>query len=102
DGIRDKLVTGVQTCALPISLYASADASNSIAYTVFYNSHIYLTAASTATATAVPFVAGEWYHVELRNIDWTNHRFDYYIDGNLRSEERRVGKGWRCGGLVSR
>src|SRR5438105_11440846 len=25
DGIRDPLVTGVQTCALPISLFSSAD-----------------------------------------------------------------------------
>src|SRR5256885_5439735 len=37
DGIRDYKVTGVQTCALPISSYAGAAAAADDASIIFYN-----------------------------------------------------------------
>lgn len=30
-----------------------------------------------------PASTDTWYHIELKNIDWTNHIFDIYIDGTL-------------------
>lgn len=30
-----------------------------------------------------PYTANRWYHFEVRNIDWTTRRYDYYIDGVL-------------------
>src|SRR5205823_12209248 len=87
DGIRDKLVTGVQTCALPISKIA-----------------------------LVEFVCGEGvFHPRLTNlfeafavIGATAHSIEILrndrvisiwqcepIDRLVRSEERRVGKEWR-------
>ncbi len=31
------------------------------------------------------YLADTWYHFELRNIDWTTWRFDYFVDGTLRA-----------------
>ncbi|RMG22679.1 MAG: hypothetical protein D6732_25470, partial [Methanobacteriota archaeon] len=33
--------------------------------------------------TSVPYNALQWYHIEFKNIDWINKRFDYYVDGQL-------------------
>lgn len=32
---------------------------------------------------AVVYTEGEWYHIEFRNISWTTHSFDYWVDGTL-------------------
>lgn len=32
---------------------------------------------------SLPYVVNQWYHIELKNIDWTNKEFDIYLDGNL-------------------
>src|SRR5438552_9613487 len=71
DGIRDDLVTGVQTCALPI-----------------YRLEVDLDLDLVADQDAVRdrHVPGE---AEVRPIDRQR---------GGRSEERRVGKEWRCGG----
>src|SRR5207245_7369901 len=74
DGIRDATVTGVQTCALPISLVRdSADGTRR---------------QSRETRAALPINRQERPHLrELRRP----------ADG-VRSEERRVGKECRCRG----
>jgi hypothetical protein len=39
--------------------------------------------ANTGGHQSHPYAAGEWYFVELRDIDWTTKSFDYYVDGEL-------------------
>jgi hypothetical protein len=31
----------------------------------------------------VPYEANRWYHIEFRNMDWTAHTFDFYVDDVL-------------------
>ncbi len=33
--------------------------------------------------SAGAYTANTWYHVEFRNIDWTNRTFDFYVDNTL-------------------
>src|SRR5256885_10874026 len=81
DGIRDYKVTGVQTCALPIS-----------STTVFAASWMYLT-----IEAGVPLGAMIRYHTPFDTSQPDS--FDVGVSGNTgwrfswkRSEERRVGK----------
>src|SRR5258707_10138778 len=78
DGIRDIGVTGVQTCALPISLYDST-------FNVFFKlKYVKLYEAMLAT----PMRPAE---VALGEIGWALLRGCLYAIA-FRSEERRVGK----------
>src|SRR5205823_7242284 len=100
DGIRDKLVTGVQTCALPIlnSEYGGLGArggDKDIAYSFKF---------LTAELRRHPKICGyvyteltdiEWEHNGLLNYDRSRKEFGY------RSEERRVGKEGRTSVAVS-
>src|SRR5205823_7160878 len=93
DGIRDKLVTGVQTCALPIC-------------------PVWWLAARRATIPDV--IAHELRCARLARVGRSQQthgigrdvRRDRHGPGeplhldDLRSEERRVGKEWRAGGLT--
>src|SRR5205823_9323908 len=89
DGIRDKLVTGVQTCALPIftdmkrkvNMFASMACSPACAMTTLEK----IDQASTSATNCAP--AGAPTVMSVRN---ASHR-----GRQSRSEERRVGKG--CG-----
>src|SRR2546426_317047 len=72
DGIRDYKVTGVQTCALPISHAAARTLSTNRTSTV---------------GVLLPDLYGEFYSELIRGIDQTAQRHGYH-----RSEERRVGK----------
>src|SRR5205809_4260454 len=91
DGIRDVAVTGVQTCALPISPTSSL---------------------SWFSRWALALGDGrQWYSSSS-----VNHRRSQHMAGSFlarverglpsrtlsRSEERRVGKEWRCGGGAER
>src|SRR5206468_4740166 len=71
DGIRDLIVTGVQTCALPIYL-RRGDAVGDPAGGLLSP---YIGQAAAAARAAAP---------------------TFRSDGLERSEERRVGKEWRC------
>src|SRR5258708_14827996 len=80
DGIRDDLVTGVQTCALPIWPLRRAGPAELVRRAV---------AADRNRAAAAPLLLGQGHPgrlgvnlVELRET----------IGGDARSEERRVGK----------
>src|SRR5699024_11863515 len=87
DGIRDRNVTGVQTCALPIS---------------FTNSLLMVCALPTPDGYIGFFTAAHASneHDYLINLEAvTDYFYPSYV-GTLaqwknRSEERRVGKGWR-------
>src|SRR5699024_12168692 len=85
DGIRDRNVTGVQTCALPIS--RAALSSNPAPATTS------LGTAPLAVASAAPSgpVAG-FEDNAARAVYWLAEKVE--SDG-WRSEERRVGKEWR-------
>src|SRR5205823_10843220 len=82
DGIRDKLVTGVQTCALPILSFAPM-ASSPRTSTTFAPS----TSLPPATRAAKRSYVRDMFSAIAPRYDFLNH---------LRSEERRVGKECRA------
>src|SRR5256886_8755051 len=77
DGIRDLTVTGVQTCALPISS-SSVTIANGARGTILdgYNSDLYM----------------GYYPASISNTVLIAGPGSYWLLANLRSEERRVGK----------
>src|SRR5690625_5459691 len=79
DGIRDGHVTGVQTCALPISLFAGEPLGGDLAGV----------RGGRGLADAQEEAEGQ----ELCHVVAEGHQ-----GGGERSEERRVGKGWSAGG----
>src|SRR5699024_11359562 len=76
DGIRDRNVTGVQTCALPISCPVVPSDTAGIA----------------PTSVAVGFATGTASPAELKPTSWSS------VPLKVRSEERRVGKECRARG----
>src|SRR5205823_11653541 len=82
DGIRDKLVTGVQTCALPICSEIDLDA----AYPKIVPGTWFALVSNEATA----HLSGLSGYVELYRASAVS--FPSRTDFALRSEERRVGK----------
>src|SRR5207247_3581693 len=93
DGIRDPLVTGVQTCALPISPGLDGEGDRRVQA---YNFRL--------CATDRPENRRPWpkpanydekqYELLLRNFEAGDHRTPW-APILMRSEERRVGKGRR-------
>src|SRR5207249_8513567 len=90
DGIRDRNVTGVQTCALPIStmllnavLFLLSSIATGLAGSagVFIVSRLVGGLAIGAASVLAPMYIAEVAPPQVR--------------GRLRSEERRVGKEWR-------
>src|SRR5437762_3921513 len=86
DGIRDTSVTGVQTCALPIY-----DTLQSAA----------MTARRWLTLIVCIAIAHGLFFIWYQRPDWHTQWLDqvgYRRLGQVRSEERRVGKEWGCRG----
>src|SRR5688500_19766133 len=83
DGIRDYKVTGVQTCALPISRMITRS-SRRLACSTFRNS----TSTTAVSATKISYAAPTSSSPNLATAS-SSKRLQ-------RSEERRVGKEWRC------
>src|SRR5687767_15575732 len=81
DGIRDKLVTGVQTCALPIYDVIVSDALADRAINFQWQSNAVLSRTSVAIRAVVLSTQKSGHCVGVRIV---------------RSEERRVGKECRC------
>src|SRR5205823_8910470 len=84
DGIRDKLVTGVQTCALPISNQFRGSKQLFFSAYFLHTTNLLDTGKSSAYALRVDYPNDRWnagalYRGVQRNF-------------NPRSEERRVGK----------
>src|SRR5207244_7438207 len=92
DGIRDDLVTGVQTCALPISrMFMTGSGGGSIAEQIGAKFVQEVTAVSLAVEKMHPEVYSV---IELGGQD---AKIIVFKDDE-RSEERRVGKARRSGG----
>src|SRR5690625_6692613 len=82
DGIRDGHVTGVQTCALPISRAASSAGSSPSEFT------------GATTRISTPWLRRSW----MSLICLGSSLFALVTTSSARSEERRVGKEWRSRG----
>src|SRR5690606_40606977 len=96
DGIRDFHVTGVQTCALPISTTAAdcappkATRREWIGLAVIAVPCLLYSMDLNVLNLAIPHLTADL------NPSSTQLLWIVDIYGFLRSEERRVGKGWRC------
>src|SRR5205823_10865404 len=80
DGIRDKLVTGVQTCALPISVRPAQGGEERIPIHGLRKRIFEKMAKSNVTAAHFTYVE----EVDMSQL--------VHLRDHLRSEERRVGK----------
>src|SRR5207249_8424374 len=90
DGIRDRNVTGVQTCALPICLpYDAATCASALAA---LGGVQYVLPGRSATISLVS-TSGVPRQVTLIGEEAPAN---WLVRGVLRSEERRVGKEGRC------
>src|SRR5207249_5233826 len=90
DGIRDRNVTGVQTCALPISMMeckaALTEAKGDLeSATTILRKRGLASAAKKAGRMTSQGVVGSYIHL--------GGKVGVLVEVN-RSEERRVGKGW--------
>jgi hypothetical protein len=56
----------------------TTDATQWLAYVYFYQTGLFMQAEQTLSLV---YTHARWYHVEFRNIDWTAHRFEYWVDG---------------------
>src|SRR5205823_11605213 len=95
DGIRDKLVTGVQTCALPIwelQELRAAVPRNRYCSVVPVPALLILSTACFPQTTSTSFAAA-WRKLSSSARRTSNPLIGY---GAVRSEERRVGKEGRC------
>src|SRR5437867_10469888 len=96
-GIRDRTVTGVQTCALPIyaeAIQAAAKKLGGAALEIECN----------VTDRAAVRRAFDRVAMHFGGVDIVVSNAGAAAQGRIgeRSEERRVGKGGRCGGAVGR
>src|SRR5206468_7676924 len=97
DGIRDLIVTGVQTCALPIYRWlALARRTRELLDTAIGEGSLPDGGAAYLSDRTLPHVEGVrngflgWLRSEMADVAELRYL--------LRSEERRVGKEWRCRG----
>src|SRR5207247_8454696 len=95
DGIRDPLVTGVQTCALPILSRALSLEWAKSGVTVNVVAPCITETESRRVILERPGYK-EWATTQMLPAGRWNQPDD--LVGAVRSEERRVGKGGRCGG----
>src|SRR5699024_11591925 len=84
DGIRDRNVTGVQTCALPICFFQ-------ILVRCGDDAHVGFPVFCAADRTVTPVLYGAEQHLL-----YAEGRLPISSRNNVRSEERRVGKERRC------
>src|SRR5205823_9065549 len=94
DGIRDKLVTGVQTCALPIFHKTRASCSSSLSSHSETNSHglSVSTLLASKRADLIALCGRTPFPLNLSGMG------ELILEKQRRSEERRVGKGVDYGG----
>src|SRR5205823_7810376 len=97
DGIRDKLVTGVQTCALPILLGAAVFtrtlglSTRLLRLSPSRDLRGVASAGRVGAHARLQFLGDASAHLSFAARAW------YAGAGEPRSEERRVGKGGGCG-----
>src|SRR5207248_5501099 len=90
DGIRDRTVTGVQTCALPISLQTA------MPLPVFSSGVAGSTPAYLATSPLPSHGSPIDFYMKSINGGLPDCATDYGFALSMRSEERRVGKECRA------
>src|SRR5205085_8343393 len=96
DGIRDLTVTGVQTCALPISM-------RTIKGPAIFLAQFAGDAASFNNLKSIAAWAAKLGYKGVQIPSWDARLFDLKRAAeSKRSEERRVGKECRCGGGADR
>src|SRR5699024_11982105 len=92
DGIRDRNVTGVQTCALPIFLTeAGTDFSQVVKFTIYLK--------SMDTFAAVNEIYGGYLekpYPARATVEVSRLPKDVLVEMDVRSEERRVGREGGC------
>src|SRR5699024_12023340 len=98
DGIRDRNVTGVQTCALPIYLLGRLAVAGAQLLVATFDG------LEAGTVVALPQPLEGISHapkleVEDARVDWSRPAFA--VDRLVRSEERRVGTEWTDGWSAS-
>src|SRR5204863_2271884 len=92
DGIRDLYVTGVQTCALPISCHQQLPECKARLASIqsYRRQFLMVTRATVTSSKTVDF--------SFRGpLGFEAHTVLLSVDGDSRSEERRVGKECRSG-----
>src|SRR5699024_11725765 len=98
DGIRDRNVTGVQTCALPISLFGAEDILGRLGLApgeVVADDGTSTPAVARVVETFARYAAGEVIVLESLEVRQAGGPFTQRA---WRSEERRVGQGGRRAG----
>src|SRR5205823_9527462 len=90
DGIRDKLVTGVQTCALPISLLNFSGYRNFMGTLQYANDILYLPDGKIILPQTISMRRSRFIQ------DGLHERVGFANYNRFRSEERRVGKECRA------
>src|SRR5690606_40829212 len=97
DGIRDFHVTGVQTCALPILRPRHRQISDMKAVQQRVDTHTALRRCEALQSEA-DIVADIEMREERIVLKYEADTAIFRRHGQARSEERRVGKEWRCRG----
>jgi hypothetical protein len=70
--------------AMNFTLFSGPTASDQLLRVYFqYSGYIYFSGSTSSIKTGV--LTNNWYHFELRNINWVSRTFDAYIDGVLLS-----------------
>src|SRR5699024_12005322 len=95
DGIRDRNVTGVQTCALPI--FPRSRAPMKSRSRSWYLCAISATVARFA-ASCISHGTNRTYRSRVCRVEVPGNS----VSEKARSEERRVGREWRAGGWAGR
>src|SRR5207248_7716252 len=95
--IRDRTVTGVQTCALPISCGYGRPSLMSCAMRRYFACICVFLIGTGPIEAGLRCVPPSVDLGEIRGGPPRQHRFELVNDGQqtIRSEERRVGKEWR-------
>src|SRR5699024_11903072 len=91
DGIRDRNVTGVQTCALPISINQLAISILKPKEGTLYDGTMGLGSGLLEAARQTDKNKLDFYGQEIKGNVWAITKIRFF-----RSEERRVGKESRC------
>src|SRR5205823_11657463 len=98
DGIRDKLVTGVQTCALPISAANSEQSNRDLKGTLSFVAGSPSGGFGSTSDMNTGFAVEKSIFSSGTMAVQGNVGYGSGSPTAVRSEERRVGKEGRCGG----
>src|SRR5262245_53470233 len=62
---------------------SSGSTSSYIVWVYFQQTTGLLRNSQASTAVETPYTINTWYHMEMRNINWTTHTYDWYVNGSL-------------------